>query len=100
MRVIRKPAYVSHRHFLSTKHHMQSNFDFNGKIERRPPPLRLSSADILQQLSHVKNSLQGKDPKYGAVKQNRGDEELNWPKKSIVYKLLYCIYKQLLHFLI
>ena len=65
MSVIGKIAYVGHRRFLPTKHHLWSNLNFIGKTDRRPHPRRLSSVDVLQQLIHVKNSLSGKHHMYG-----------------------------------
>lgn len=38
---------------------------------------RLISANILQQLTHVKNTHPGNNPQYGSVKRKRGDDELH-----------------------
>ncbi|KAL5581544.1 hypothetical protein UlMin_013986 [Ulmus minor] len=89
MRVIGKMAYFGHRRFLPTNHHWRSNLQFDGRTERKRPPRRFSMTDILEQLRHVKIGIPGKHPNYGGVKWKRGDDELNWRKKSIFYELPY-----------
>ena len=37
----------------------------------------------------MKTGILGKHPNYGGVKWKRGDDELNWRKKSIFYELPY-----------
>ncbi|KAL5569490.1 hypothetical protein UlMin_026065 [Ulmus minor] len=89
MRVIGKTAYFGHRRFLPTNHHWQSNLQFDGRTERKRPPRRFSTIAILEQLCRVKTGIPGKHPNYRGVKQKRGDDELNWRKKSIFYELPY-----------
>ena len=89
MRVIGKTAYFGHRRFLPTNHHWRSNLQFDGRTERKGPPRRFSTTDILEQLRRVKTGSPGKHPNYGGVKRKRGDGELNWRKKSIFYELPY-----------
>ncbi|KAL5579308.1 hypothetical protein UlMin_011750 [Ulmus minor] len=89
MRVIRKTAYFGHRRFLPTNHHWRSNLQFDSRTERKRPPRRFSTTDILEQLRRVKTGIPGKHPNYGGVKRKRGDDELNWRKKSIFYELPY-----------
>jgi len=89
MRVIRKTAYFGHCHFLPSTHCWRSNLDFDGRTERKHPPRKFSSVDIMDQLRCVKTIILGKHPNYGAVKRKRGDDELNWRKKSIFYELPY-----------
>ncbi|KAL5552411.1 hypothetical protein UlMin_002587 [Ulmus minor] len=81
MRVIGKTAYFGHRRFLPTNHHWRSNLQFDGRTERKRPPRRFSTTDILEQLRRVKTGIPGKHPSYGGVKRKRGDDELNWRKK-------------------
>ena len=45
----------------------------------------------------MKNGIPGKHPNYGGVKQKRGDDELNWRKKSIFYELPYWATIELKH---
>ena len=37
----------------------------------------------------MRPNIPGKHPEYGGVKRKRGDNELNWRKKSIFYELPY-----------
>ncbi|KAL5581119.1 hypothetical protein UlMin_013561 [Ulmus minor] len=97
MRVIGKTAYFGHRRFLPSTHCWRSNLDFDGRTERKRPPRRFSSVDIMDQLRRVKTSIPGKHPNYGGVKRKRGDDELNWRKKSIFYELPYWAEIELKH---
>ncbi|KAL5579094.1 hypothetical protein UlMin_011536 [Ulmus minor] len=97
MRVIGKTAYFGHRRFLPTNHHWRSNLQFDGRTERKRPPRRFNTADILEQLRRVKTAIPGKHPNYGGVKRKRGDDELNWRKKSIFYELPYWATIELKH---
>ena len=97
MRVIGKTAYFGHRRFLPSTHRWRSNLDFNGRTERKRPPRRFSSVDIMDQLRRVKTTISGKHPNYGGVKRKRGDDELNWRKKSIFYELPYWAEIELKH---
>ncbi|KAL5573309.1 hypothetical protein UlMin_022906 [Ulmus minor] len=65
IRVIGKTAYFGHRHFLPTNHHRRSNLQFDGRTERKRPPRRFSTTDILEQLRRVKTGIPGKHPNYG-----------------------------------
>ncbi|KAL5542684.1 hypothetical protein UlMin_010394 [Ulmus minor] len=71
MRVIGKTAYFGHRRFLATNHHWRSNLQFDGRTERKRPPRRFSTTDILEQLRRVKTGIPGKHPNYGGVKRKR-----------------------------
>ncbi|KAL5540764.1 hypothetical protein UlMin_044087 [Ulmus minor] len=97
MRVIRKTAYFGHCRFLPSTHRWRSNLDFDGCTERKRPPRRFSSVDIMDQLRRVKTTILGKHPNYGRVKRKRGDDELNWRKKSIFYELPYWAEIELKH---
>ena len=97
MRVIGKTAYFGHRRFLPSTHRWRSNLDFDGRIERKRPLRRFSSVDIMDQLRRVKTTIPGKHPNYGGVKRKRGDDELNWRKKSIFYELPYWAEIELKH---
>ncbi|KAL5581538.1 hypothetical protein UlMin_013980 [Ulmus minor] len=97
MRVIGKTAYFGHCRFLPSTHRWRSNLDFDGRTERKRPPRRFSLVDIMDQLRRVKTSIPGKHPNYGGVKRKRGDDELNWRKKSIFYELPYWAEIELKH---
>ena len=68
MRVIGKIAYFGHRRFLPSTHRWRSNLDFDGRTERKRPPRRFSSVDIMDQLRRVKTTIPGKHPNYRGVK--------------------------------
>ncbi|KAL5574295.1 hypothetical protein UlMin_023892 [Ulmus minor] len=97
MRVIGKTAYFGHRRFFPSTHRWRSNLDFDGRTDRKRPPRRFSSVDIMDQLRRVKTTIPGKHPNYGGVKRKRGDDELNWRKKSIFYELPYWAEIELKH---
>ncbi|KAL5572352.1 hypothetical protein UlMin_021949 [Ulmus minor] len=97
MRVIGKTAYFGHRRFLPSTHRWRSNLDFDGRTDRKRPPRRFSSVDIMDQLRRVKTTIPGKHPNYGGVKRKRDDDELNWRKKSIFYELPYWAEIELKH---
>ncbi|KAL5574589.1 hypothetical protein UlMin_016288 [Ulmus minor] len=97
MRVIGKTAYFGHRRFLPSTHRWRSNLDFDGRTDRKRPPRRFSSVDIMDQLRRVKTTIPGKHPNYGGVKRKRGEDELNWRKKSIFYELPYWAEIELKH---
>ncbi|KAL5566711.1 hypothetical protein UlMin_029875 [Ulmus minor] len=48
--VIGKTAYFGHRRFLPSTHRWRSNLDFDGRTDRKRPPRRFSSVDIMDQL--------------------------------------------------
>ncbi|KAL5548417.1 hypothetical protein UlMin_003648 [Ulmus minor] len=97
IRVIGKTVYFGHRRFLPSTHRWRSNLDFDGLIERKRPPRRFSLVDIMDQLRRVKTTIPGKHPNYGGVKRERGDDELNWRKKSIFYELPFWAEIELKH---
>ncbi|KAL5573640.1 hypothetical protein UlMin_023237 [Ulmus minor] len=97
MRVIGKTAYFGHRRFLPSTHRWRSNLDFDGRTDRKRPPRKFSSVDIMDQLRRVKTTIPGKHPNYRGVKRKRGDDELNWRKKSIFYELPYWAEIELKH---
>ena len=43
----------------------------------------------MDQFHHVKATIPAKQPNYEGVKQNKGNDELNWRKKNIFYELSY-----------
>ncbi|KAL5555616.1 hypothetical protein UlMin_037852 [Ulmus minor] len=53
MRVIGKTAYFGHRHFLPSTHRWRSNLDFDGRTDRKRPPRRFSSVDIMDQFNLI-----------------------------------------------
>ena len=68
---------------------------FEGKLENRPKPRKLSGADLLEQFETVKDINFGKHP--NNKKRKRTLEELNWTKKIILFELSYCKTMKLRH---
>ena len=89
IRVIGKTAYVGHRRFLAMNDSLRRSKKFDGKVEKRPRPRRLSNNEIQDQLSRLPFRHPGKHEKFGGVKRKRGVDELNWTKKSIFFELPY-----------
>ncbi|GJY91384.1 hypothetical protein Tco_0506580, partial [Tanacetum coccineum] len=54
-----KTAYVGHRRFLPMKHRWRKLKTFNGDNKNKPPPPKLDSAQILQQLSRLSSRIPG-----------------------------------------
>ncbi|XP_021728377.1 uncharacterized protein LOC110695456 [Chenopodium quinoa] len=48
-----KCCYMDNRQFLPTDHKWRDNKSFNGKVEKRGPPRKLSSNEILEQLKDL-----------------------------------------------
>ncbi|GJT90508.1 uncharacterized protein Tco_1079353 [Tanacetum coccineum] len=89
-RVNGKTAYVGHRRFLPLNHHWRNDKTFNGKSDKRPAQKKLTSTQILEQLSDVPSCIPGKHPSYEGVKRQRNPiVEKNWSKRSIFYELPY-----------
>ena len=62
---------------------------FNGKEEHRLPPEELTGEDILEQLTHVGETIFGKASGKNRGKKKQSSERLNWTKKSIFFQLPY-----------
>uniref|UniRef100_A0A803N8W0 Uncharacterized protein n=3 Tax=Chenopodium quinoa TaxID=63459 RepID=A0A803N8W0_CHEQI len=66
---------MDNRQFLPTDHKWRDNKSFNGKVEKRGPPRKLSSNEILEQLKDLEDMKFGK-----TMKLPKRDD--NWKKKS------------------
>jgi len=81
-----KYCYMGHRRWLPQDHVWRKNKNlFDGNEEHKLEPEEMSRDQLLQQLMQVEGVQLGK----GGKKRNREDEELNWTKKSIFFKLPY-----------
>ncbi|KAM6574759.1 hypothetical protein CsatA_023086 [Cannabis sativa] len=89
IRVIGKTSYVGHRRFLPSNHRMRKDREFDGNVEKRPPPRRFTCSEILEQVNALSERAPGK--------RKRGDTENNWRKKSIFYELEYWSANELEH---
>ena len=71
-------------------HPMRQSRKFNGKAEKRPPPRRWTTEDILRQISQLPVTLLGKHMSYGGQKKTvKGLINFNWRKKNIFFELKY-----------
>ncbi|KAM6562750.1 hypothetical protein CsatB_022748 [Cannabis sativa] len=68
---------------------MRRDTQFDGQIERRPPPRRFTCEEVLEQVNKLPPHLPGNHELFGGVKHRRVAENHNWQKKSIFYELDY-----------
>ncbi|XP_060969526.1 uncharacterized protein LOC133036800 [Cannabis sativa] len=68
---------------------MRRDTQFDGQIERRPPPRRFTCEEVLEQVNKLPPHLPGNHELFGGVKHRRVAENHNWRKKSIFYELDY-----------
>ena len=78
---------MGHRCFLCNDHRLLKSKWFDGK-EHRTKPVRLSGAEVLQQLSVVKQPIFGKAQNL-STKQKQDASHLHWTKRSIFFDLPY-----------
>ena len=90
MRVRGKNVYFDHRRFLPMTHPMRQSRKFNGKVEKRPPPRRWTTKDILRQISLLSVTLPGKRMSFGHQKKTVDWlKTFNCRKKSVLLELEY-----------
>ena len=71
-------------------HPMRQSRKFNGKAEKRPPPRRWTTEDILRQMSLLPITLLGKHMSFGSQKQTIDRlKNFNWRNKSVFFELDY-----------
>ncbi|XP_057761056.1 uncharacterized protein LOC130981482 [Arachis stenosperma] len=96
-----KWCYMGHRRFLNRDHrYRQDRSRFDGKVEDRSPPTKLTGRDVLRQLEGVPVS-QGKVQAMGG-KRRRGQQtvvqdESPWKKRSVFFDLPYWENNELRH---
>ena len=69
LRIRGKNVYFRHRRFLHMTHPMRQSKKFNGKAEKRPPPKRWTTEDILRQISQLPVALPGKHMSFDVQKK-------------------------------
>ena len=69
LRVKGKNIYFGRRRFFPITQSMKQNRKFKGKVEKRPPPRRWTTEDILRQMSLLPVTLPGKHMSFGGQKQ-------------------------------
>lgn len=80
-----KIGYMGHYQFLPRGHSWHRSLEFNGEIERDPPPREYSGDDMLKQFEHVNDSKPRKHPNNKDRKRKKKLKELNWTKKRIFF---------------
>ncbi|XP_025682531.1 uncharacterized protein [Arachis hypogaea] len=96
-----KWCYMGHRRFLNRDHkYRQDRSRFDGKVDDRSPPTKLTGRDVLRQLEGVPVS-QGKVQAV-AGKRRRGQQtvvqdESPWKKRSVFFDLPYWENNELRH---
>ncbi|KAL3838469.1 hypothetical protein ACJIZ3_023060 [Penstemon smallii] len=82
----KKVCYQGHRRFLPLDHKWRDlKSAFDGKKEYRDKPMPMSGDDVVAQLSCIQPVTFGKTQ----PKKRKRDEDLNWKKNSIFFKLPY-----------
>ncbi|KAL3618846.1 hypothetical protein CASFOL_037294 [Castilleja foliolosa] len=82
-----KICYMGHRRILPKDHPWRKDRKhFNGKREEDEAPISLTGEDVLSQLEKLPTRIPGK---HSNKNRKRGEEELNWTKRSILFELPY-----------
>ncbi|XP_016206702.1 uncharacterized protein LOC107647092 [Arachis ipaensis] len=88
-----KWCYMGHRRFLNPSHRYRKDRDrFDGRIESRGPPIKLSGGDIARQLQDVHvhlGKVQSVTGKRIRGQQTAVHDESPWKKRSIFFELPY-----------
>ncbi|CAH9124429.1 unnamed protein product [Cuscuta epithymum] len=85
-----KVCFMGHRRWLPINHVWRKNKkSFNGKLEFRAKPKKLSGEEILSQVESLEFGQIGKHPCNPDKKRKRTPEQRNWTKKSIFFELEY-----------
>ncbi|XP_057740110.1 uncharacterized protein LOC130957259 [Arachis stenosperma] len=88
-----KWCFMGHRRFLNQGHKYRLDRNrFDGQVEGRDPPRKLSGTDVLRQQSNVHVSF-GKSSSVTSKKRRNGqdadEDDSHWKKKSVFFDLLY-----------
>ncbi|XP_057723471.1 uncharacterized protein LOC130939378 [Arachis stenosperma] len=88
-----KWCFMGHRRFLNQGHKYRLDRNrFDGQVEGRDPPKKLSGTDVLRQQSNVHVSF-GKSSSVTSKKRRNGqdadEDDSHWKKKSVFFDLPY-----------
>ncbi|XP_016185161.1 uncharacterized protein LOC107626774 [Arachis ipaensis] len=88
-----KWCFMGHRRFLNQGHKYRLDRNrFDGQVEGRDPPKKLSGTDVLRQQSNVHISF-GKSSTVTSKKRRNGqdadEDDSHWKKKSVFFDLPY-----------
>ncbi|XP_028186392.1 uncharacterized protein LOC114373037 [Glycine soja] len=89
LRNCNKWCFMGHHRFLSRNHKFRLNrVRFDGSIEERNPPLKLSGSDIFRQVEHINTTFGIGAIQNGTRKRSR-QEVTQWNKRSVFFELPY-----------
>ena len=74
---------------MPRSHSFTNNKQINSKTERCQPARRLLVIEIMDQLNQIRPQLQGKHLDFVGKKRKKEEDELNWRKNNIFWKLPY-----------
>ncbi|XP_058726290.1 uncharacterized protein LOC131597620 [Vicia villosa] len=93
----KKWCFMGHRRFLSRNHRFRLNrVRFNGDIEERNPPSKISGSDILRQTKDL-NFTFGRGEMLDGNKKRPRKKVQQWNKRSIFFELPYWEFNLLRH---
>ncbi|XP_062104736.1 uncharacterized protein LOC133816064 [Humulus lupulus] len=95
-RITDKPCFMGHRCYLKRNHSWRKSKEDDGSTELRGPPRTFTGDDILEQLDEIPIHTPGKAPSNSSRKRKRGEKELNWCTRIVLFELPYWS-KLLLH---
>ncbi|XP_062093595.1 uncharacterized protein LOC133799612 [Humulus lupulus] len=93
-RIRGKICYMGHRRYLCAEHEWRTDKEYDGTIERRSPPRKLTGDEIVDKLDHLWTCRPGKyvdimnDDK-NQMKKAGYENKTNWRRKSIFWELEY-----------
>ncbi|XP_062102062.1 uncharacterized protein LOC133810687 [Humulus lupulus] len=93
-RIRGKTCFMGHRRYLCPNHQWRNDMEYDGTIERRPPPRILTGDEILDKLKGVWKCRVGKNDKIikddkQQMKDACYENNMNWRRKSIFWELEY-----------
>ncbi|XP_062081341.1 uncharacterized protein LOC133786147 [Humulus lupulus] len=88
-RITDKQCFMGHRCYLKRNHSWRKSKEYDGSTELRCPPRTFTGDDILKQLEEIPIHTPGKAPSNSSRKRKRGEKELNWCKRSVLFELSY-----------
>ncbi|XP_062086451.1 uncharacterized protein LOC133792559 [Humulus lupulus] len=88
-RITDKQCFMGYRCYLKRNHSWRKSKEYDGSTELRGPPRTFTGDDILKKLDEIPIHTHGKAPSNSSRKCKRGEKELNWCKRSVLFELPY-----------
>ncbi|XP_062094208.1 uncharacterized protein LOC133800269 [Humulus lupulus] len=88
-RITDKQCFMGHRCYLKRNHAWRKSKEYDGSTELRGPPRTFTGDDILKKLDEIPIHTPGKASSNSSRKRKRGEKELNWCKRSVLFELPY-----------